>query len=55
MSEKCERCGSNYCASIFMNYRMGLVKLCAGCLENYYSMLIREEERFMKELKNETN
>ena len=55
MSEKgCERCGShNHCTSVFMDYRMGLVRLCGGCHEKYHSMLIREEERFMKELKDE--
>lgn len=56
MSDKCERCGSaNHCSSVFMDYRMGLVRLCGGCHAKYHSMLIREEERFMKEVKTNEN
>ena len=49
----CERCGSNKkLCSKFMNYRMGLVRLCSDCHEAYYDMVIKAEERFMKEVQN---
>ena len=48
----CERCGSEKkCCSIFMSYRIGLVRLCSECHEAYYDMVIKAEERFMKEVK----
>ena len=53
-NDKCERCGSkDHLSSVFMDYRMGLVRLCIRCHANYHSMLIREEERFMKEVKKD--
>lgn len=49
MSNKaCERCGSTKkCCSIFMAYRMGLVRLCNECHEAYHDMIIKAEENFL--------
>lgn len=51
---KCERCGSTKnCCSIFMEYRMNLVRLCEKCHADYHSMLIYNQVRFMEELNND--
>lgn len=52
---KCERCGSTkHCSSIFMDYRMNLVRLCDICHTDYHAMLIKNQVRFMQEVNNDT-
>lgn len=47
-SNICERCGKEKkCCSIFMSYRMRLVRLCSDCHEAYHDMIIKAEENFL--------